>query len=399
MLTVEDRLLLLLARWTFTGEMQDRARRLLAEAPAWPKLLDTARTHGVVPLLCRNLERLGLDAPPPVLEDLRAAYRRIAVHNTLLAHELTQVLSALRVAGIPAIPVKGVALAASLYRDLTARVCSDLDVLVPRAQAKPALEVLSKAGYRATTGGDGRGRDLLLRHDIEYPLRRSSRGIEYAVDLHWGIAWGGSADERATRELWTAARDAWFQGVRTLALSPEWEVLFLALHAARHQWRGLKWLVDIHELCVRGGMEWGCVRETAARFGWTEPLRVTLVACRTLLETPVPDVLSRGALPPGVRPLSGDPARPGEWHDPLLPARVFSRLSEKVRYLLRLLLVPTMAELRLVRLPPRLALLYYPLRPARLSVKWGGALMRAAWKGSWPGAQGGLIESKRREIA
>ena len=33
-------------------------------------------------------------------------------------------------------------------------------------------------------------------------------------------------------------------------LTPEWQFLYLSFHAAYHKWSSLKWLADIHELCV-----------------------------------------------------------------------------------------------------------------------------------------------------
>jgi hypothetical protein len=59
------------------------------------------------------------------------------------------------------------------------------------------------------------------------------------------------------------------------------------------------------------------------------------------------------------------------WQGALYPARLFARPSERLGYLARVLLVPTLAERRLIRLPRRLRALYYLLRPLRLGGRWG----------------------------
>jgi hypothetical protein len=64
------------------------------------------------------------------------------------------------------------------------------------------------------------------------------------------------------------------------------------------------------------------------------------------------------------------------WRGALYPARLFARPSEKVGYLARVLLVPTLAERRLIRLPASLRALYYPLRPLRLGGRWGLDVLR-----------------------
>lgn len=332
----------------------------------------------MLPLLFRSLNRLGMaGVPAPVVAELAVAYRANSIRNALFAHELTRILTVLGKAGIPVIPLKGVALAESLYGDMTLRVCSDLDILVPRSMAKRALVGLGAMDYRA----EFTGRffiEFLLCHDIECALVRRRRGIEHSVDLHWGIAWGGSRDELATNELWAAARRTRFRGIPACALSPEWELLFLALHAARHRWQGLKWLADIHELCVRDGIDWSLVREKAGRFGWGRVLHITLAVSRFLLNTPVPAEFAGGPLPTWLKTFPADPEPPGNWRDALFPIRLFSRPSERLRHLARLLLVPTLADHRLVRLPSYLGPLYYPLRPVRLGGKWLWHAVRAS---------------------
>ena len=157
-------------------------------------------------------------------------------------------------------------------------------------------------------------------------------------------------------------------------MSREWELLFLALHAARHRWRLLKWLVDIDAFCVRGGMDWAVVLDTARRFGWETALRVSLAACETLFGTPLPDGFRAGRVPAWV-PLFPAAVPENATQDVLVPLRLRERAFEKVGHLARVLLVPTLAERRLVRLPAPARLLYYPLRPFRLAGKWGGRLL------------------------
>jgi hypothetical protein len=373
-LTAEDELVVLLARPHRSEVDEARCQSLLLEEISWPAVVTRATAHGVLPVLARNLEGSGFaGVPTPVVAELWASYRVNAAHNVMLADELRRVLGVLGQARVPVIPLKGVALAESLYGDIALRVCSDLDILVPRSMVRPALEVLRTMDYLVEFG---EFIDLQLRHDIECGLVRSN-GVTHVLDLHWGIAWGGSKDEAAADKLWSDAYPTCFQGVSAFGLSPEWAVLFMALHAARHRWQGLKWLVDIHETCVGGGINWKSVWDTAARFGWTEPLRITLLVSHALLGTPLPDDFCPEPLPPWLALLPEDPLAPADWRGALLPARILRRPSQKLRYLAHLLLAPTPAEYRFLRLPRDLGLLYYALRPLRLGGKYGWRAARA----------------------
>jgi hypothetical protein len=160
-------------------------------------------------------------------------------------------------------------------------------------------------------------------------------------------------------------------------MTREWELLFLALHASRHRWRLLKWLVDIDAFCVRGGIEWTLVLETARRFGWEAALRASLAACETLFGTPLPGELRGGRVPAWAR-LYPAAVPEDAAQDVLVPLRLRQRPAEKLQQLARVLLVPTLAERRLVRLPAAARLLYYPLRPLRLAGKWGARLLAAS---------------------
>ena len=47
-----------------------------------------------------------------------------------------------------------------------------------------------------------------------------------------------------------------FRDVSAFALSPEWEFLYLAVHAAGHGWLSLKWFIDLDRLCSARILDW-----------------------------------------------------------------------------------------------------------------------------------------------
>ena len=378
--SIEQRCLLLLARGELTAEQQAQARGFLGQPLAWHDIARSADDHGVFPTVARNLRRLGWPhVPEAVRNELEAAERLNAVRNRLLARGLVRILGRCAHAGIPVIPLKGVALAESLYGDVSLRVCSDVDVLVPGHAVGHAIELLHADGFRGADRYHARATeiDLLLRSNMEYCLVSPPASFQYVVELHWDIAWRWRADSEMVDHLWADARPGTVLGADAWALSPEWELLYLAFHAARHRWSVLKWLVDVHEICVRGGLDWTGVQDRARRFGLERALHLTLGACRTLLDTPLPPGHARHAPPRRPRVLRAAPVTIGGWQEALSAVWLFSRPVDKLRYLGRLLLRPTLAEWSLVRLPSRLRFLYYGLRPLRLGLTSGRAMVRA----------------------
>ena len=219
-LTSEDQLILLLARGGLVPHMQEQALTLLVTPLRWDLILERATAHEVYPLLYRNLRRLGFPGvPAQVCTTLEALYKINAFRNVHLAEELAQVLKLLGDAGIPTIPLKGVPLAESLYGDLTLRVCTDIDILVPYRMAEQALHLLFARGYRAEFTEEIFA-DLILPHSTECGLVREERGTHYLLEPHWGIVWRAPSDGGATEDLWTEARPKAFFGVPAYTLSP-----------------------------------------------------------------------------------------------------------------------------------------------------------------------------------
>ena len=377
-MTSEDELCLLLARGQLTPEVRTRILQCLATPLQWPLVLERAYSHQVYPLLYRNLRDLGFPGVPETVQaELKGLFMANALRNQLLAEELARLLGLFSEAGIRVVPLKGVALAQSLYGDTAARVCADIDLLVPPASLAQAIELILAAGYRNEVS-DPYFSKLVLRHGRHFNAVRDGRGVSFLVELHWELVQHSSTDADAVADLWRESLPGSFFGAPAFSLSPEWEFLYLSIHAVDHEWRSLKWLSDIHEVVSSGRISWARVAEKAERFEIDLPVRQTLAVSSHLLETPMPEQYSTVTLPAGVRLFpfmvaADDPKNAFAFrHLRLLP-----RLWDKVRYFSSIVFAPRPADLDFLRLPPALGFLYYVLRPPRLACKWSWRFLRA----------------------
>jgi hypothetical protein len=372
-LSPEDQTILLLARGKLTPHIQERALVLLAGPLRWDLIFERVRVHQVYPLLFQNLDRLGFPGMSGhVRADLEALCKVNAFHNALLVEELARVLTLLTKAGIPAIPLKGVALAESLYGDASLRLCTDIDVLVPHQMVAQAFHLLLASGYRAEFT-ERFFVDRLRHRNTEASLKREERGFCYILDLHWGVLYGIPLDGGVSEDVWGETRPKAFFGVPAYTLSPEWNLLFLAAHAAHHQWQGLKWLVDIHEMCIQAGIDWEKLGAKARCLGWQDVLLLSLSVCRTLFSTPIPEEFPFCSLPSWLALFPADPSL-HLWESAFFPLHLLKRPADKLCYGVRVLLLPTLAEHRVLPLPSSLGFLHYPLRILRLGYRW-------SWRG------------------
>ena len=374
----EDELCLLLARAQLSAEARQRVLSLLQGPLQWDRFLERTRSFGIFPLLYDGLRALGFPGvPETVCSEWTKVFHFNAIQNELLGEELARILRVLGDPGIPVIPLKGVALGESLYGDPALRVCADIDVLVPSRRAIEAFNVVVASGYQSDFT-QPRLLDLVVRYGKHFVLTREDRQRAYALELHSGLFWGGRLERDLLGELWSDAVRKDFRGVPAFALSAEWEFLYLAAHAAQHAWLALTWYVDLDRLCRRGAIDWKKVNEKAKWLGWEGAVRSSLVACASLLETPVDPTF--GSTPAPFQ--SRVPPRPGLQvpSENLFLLRLLKTPGRKLRYLAIRLLVPTAAECNLLPLPGWLFFLYYPLRPLRVACNTARWLVQAAWK-------------------
>jgi len=356
-----------------------RALELLAGPLRWPPLLKRAEEHQVLPLLYRSLRTLEFQGvPSEVQAKLKADFRVNAVRNMLFVSELTRVLRFLSEAGIRVLPLKGVALAESLYGDPAFRFCSDIDILVPASEALLARRLLLAQGYTSPFT-----EDFFLNHQFhasaDSPLLAYKGSLSYFLELHWTLLQHSSKDAEAMQDLWSLARPRDFFGVKAYSLTPEWDFLYLAGHVAYHKWQTLKWVADIHDLCVSASIDWQWVREKAERFDLDLVVGSTLAVCTALFGTPAPPNFSAVALPAGVQ-LFPNSLNPSEsWNAPLFYPKLLKRPSERLRWFAEMFFVARQADQVFFHLPASLDFLYFLLRPLRLACKWSWLFLAAGF--------------------
>ena len=206
-LAPEDFLCLLLARATLNPDERQQALALLGKSLRWDAVMQRASEHEVYPLVWRNLRELASpEAPEDVSQRLTALFKTNAYRNNLLSEELASVLGLLRRAGIPAIPLKGVVLAESLYGNLAYRVCSDIDVLVPREHLVRTLELLVAERSYLPEYDPSFITDRVIQSTYEYPLVRENREGPLLLEVHSGLLWEYSAESGSERQVWKDAR-------------------------------------------------------------------------------------------------------------------------------------------------------------------------------------------------
>lgn len=203
----------------------------------WHSLLQLATDHGVLLLLHEAFLENAVQMPPffaAAVEDRRNAAQRFA-------KELENLLQQFAEQDIEALPLKGPALAARLYGDVTMRSSVDLDLLVRRKDFPRAERLLSDLGFAAPAMAD------------EYHRSFHRGGMH--VELHFGIAspftFPLDSFPFDLDEVWSRTQPGHFQGKPMRILSDDDLVLYLCLHGLKHGFARMIWIADIARALMR----------------------------------------------------------------------------------------------------------------------------------------------------
>ncbi len=365
----------------------------LLRAPIrWEPVLAAANAHGVLPLVHAAIQGAAAGAlPASALEHLRREARANVHHALYMTAELLRLLTLFERASIPAIPFKGPVLAETAYGDITLRQFTDLDIFVRRSDLATLARLLLADGYLSAhhDGAEATARAIALDGDVAYRgpsyytfYRRDGR---CRVDLQWRMAdrffsfsLDGAADDWQFAELPLAGR-----AVRSFAVTDA--LLILCVHGSKHQWEKLKWICDIAEFtrAQRDAIDWERLRHKASRLGIRRMVDLGLVLAQDLLGTELPARVAGGLR--SDRSLSGHAQAQHAilFGESKTSASSLTRLvyhlrikdrggdrlqffSTYARQVASRLFKPNAHDTAWVRLPSRLAPLYYVVRPLRL---------------------------------
>jgi hypothetical protein len=275
------------------------------EPPAslrWDAVLAFTEAERLAPALGFMLkERAPAAMPAAVRDRLRAHLVEATACHIVLSGELGRLLRHFGTTGIPVIPLKGPALAETLYPRPALRPASDLDLLIPCETLVEVDGALRDLGYRRAPDEHSWSFDAAFDRATVY---EGPAGVR--ADVHWSFVSDPrySWNEGASRAVWDRAVRIRVAGEDALGLGPEDLLLYLALHlAVHHGLAGLLWYWDLARLLQHSGtrLDWTAVVERAARWRVVRVLAFVLRGVEDLFGPSVPAPVMARLAPHGPR--------------------------------------------------------------------------------------------------
>ncbi|MEH6944561.1 nucleotidyltransferase domain-containing protein, partial [Bacillus sp. JJ722] len=138
--------------------------------------------------------------------------------------------------------MKGPAIAADLYGDISLRTSKDLDILVNKFDLKRVEELLLGVGYEKEEKKTILNEWKLGHHILYFHPQKKIQ-----IEIHWRFQPPPSIEPKFN-ELWKNKRVSNITSYPVYFLGEEDLFLYLISHGARHGWCRLRWLLDINQM-------------------------------------------------------------------------------------------------------------------------------------------------------
>jgi hypothetical protein len=243
-------------------------------------LIDLAVKEGLGGFLYKSLLKAGLleTVSPQHKQALYTTYYLTVRQNVKFLHALNTILGDLNKEGVEIALLQGMALLLETYQDIGLRPMKDMDLWVLPDDYQRLSDVLTQQGFESNR---------------LYP--QTYRKGETVLDIHTHLLWADRIKARdyllskSQDEIFRSTKSIPTDGGRVLCLGPQDQFLYLGLHALKHNFERLVWLVDIKSLVAKWKPSaWGDLVKRADELGHKKTLRYILYLLTHLFDIRLP---------------------------------------------------------------------------------------------------------------
>jgi len=371
----EVQLILCCAAAAFNAERRNQLGIIIESSVNWEVVMSAAPRQGVMQSVYRALvPAFASHLPPPVRDRMRREVQGNAVRNCHLAAEAVRLCRLLEKHGVRALVLKGPALAADVYGDVTLRQFNDLDLLVRQADLGVAVSALAADGFH-TKARLNQMRGLLSSWEVTLVHGRCL----FELDLHWRLSPPYFPFTPEGDQLWCRAVEVDLGVGHVSTLCPEDLVLFLCAHGAKHGWQSLSGVCDVAQAVRAHHYDWDRLLARSKSMGSLRIVLLGMLLAHDFLGAAIPEALidaarAEPAVVRGARTFrryfdqleANGPGLHQRWS---IPLSMIGQRSARFRYTFARVFLPACKDFDFVTLPHSLFPLYYIARPLRLALQ------------------------------
>lgn len=205
----------------------------------WTVFLSLLHRHRVLPMVCHNLHRWGIELPiKNELKQESIKHAKNALQQTALLLEINKLF---RDNGIECVHFKGPSLSYYLYQDPSLRQYRDIDILIGRKNIHSACNLLIENKFQNRSPVFKKNH--LNRHYQKIRKDYIFKKHHHEIELHWLLL---DILDAASNQTFLSHTVSISWGNQTVTVFDDHYYLsYLILHGYYSGWARLHWLVDI----------------------------------------------------------------------------------------------------------------------------------------------------------
>jgi hypothetical protein len=218
----------------------------------------------------------------PAFAQLKNNYMMTVKDNMLKQKEFIDIHNVFETAGMPLVPIKGMALLFDVFQSDLSRSMADIDILIKKGDLEKAKQLMQNLGYKTALGNFSEEYYTGYYHHL--PFFKASM-----VELHWDLA-VPRPNKIILPELWDRLQKIEHNNAFLNILSPEDTIFSLALHLSRFNTPfSLKPIYDIYRIMEKYDKEidWEYLSKYSGLNRLNSIIYYSLVSVKTIFEYPV----------------------------------------------------------------------------------------------------------------
>ncbi len=377
-ISLEFKLLLLCLEDNLYGSKEDEIIKACSKKIDWNKFQRLAIRHKVIQLIYVILKnKYAAYIPESFLKEMKTIFLLNSTHNLYFTAVIHKIIEYFNEDNIECVPLKGPVLSEQIYGDISLRVFSDLDILVPEENAFQAFNLLISKGFTPEFNLNEKQFEAYMNSEDHMILTLGKKKL--IIELHWELSDRYLSKPFTFEQIKHQLCEYDFNGKKFLTFSREDLLVYLCLHGSKHIWENLELIYLIANL-LKSDLDWEKSLLLARTTYCYKKLLLGLSLCSQFFNCNLPDKIhSLITAEPEIKKLDQYVTSllltPVENHIWDISKSKFTkyqfasldRFQDKIRYFFFMALFPTNNDWATASIPGKYSFLYYFTRPFRLS--------------------------------
>jgi len=349
----------------------DKIQSLISKITDWETFINLAFTHGVFPLVYKELKQHSSLIPQEVLNIMKSHNMDIIKENMLMSAELIKVMKLLEENNIEALAFKGPTLAQMAYGDITLRQYGDLDILVNKDDIYKVYDLLKGSYSRELKCTPSQEKTWFkYAHDLGLTAKNGTH-----IEFHWRML---DTDHPINLKDIDFFKNKTFIDLKKQSIpviSNEEFLIYLCVHGSKHMFERIEWVVDIDKFIRTQYIDWNKIDNLIQNKNYQLFVFLGLHLSNYLFSTEIK--LKSNYINSNIQQVKShifdlwqNNNEFNNKNSTLYMLKLFSSIIDKINYIFKIYLKPTFTEYRYINLPKSLHILYYPLRQYLLIKKY-----------------------------